>query len=590
MWGLLFVLAFPALGADVRSQRPLQKPLLASQLEGSRAAGHSDLQRRQILQLEVRAQACMAPGDTADVRINYRSSDVRVTSALSFRVAFDSRAFALLRAQGNLAEAAPCGFGAGGDSMFVFVNRTALAASWRHLTCATFIEIGAVPAVVDGALQLRLQATGAFHGESPVAVIPSALVRGAQYTYDASVPAILHTGGSFDCARATTSSVRAPAEQVVTLADARHVVAQLLDPTLFLRLHSYRQRDVYGDAHAAVQALRRVLKTRRLSGKAILYVNEQIDRVEDAPGLESGLARLSRRRRGGIGSWVRINFEQVYRKPIVIAGIPSHRTAGTVIGTMIASVRGVNTTGFWLRLHETPCNSSDKMDTRAGRQTHESVAWLVAESGTHTIGGRKIVAGLRTGVHGQSWTTVSFEHGGFTDGSNPAILSQIQNARLEDYFVNLRHRRTDHDSFQVRAHGMQNGKPKGFEVVGYVAIETGRGRGADGLNFVADVTGATVSHATRFVALGHDFKRGQYGLFGSLHSSRGFDAASLRYRRKQGHRFSVFIDEDTCVGIATRQTSQKIAYLAVGVVPHALADTAAITPDPVANAVCVVQC
>ena len=165
-WIALFILAFPAIGADLRSQRPLQKPLLASQLEGSRASGHSHLRRRQILQLEVRAQACMTPGDTADVRVNYRSSDVRMTSALSFRVAFDSRAFALLRAQGSLAEAAPCGFAGGGDSMFVFVNRTALAASWRHLTCATFIEIGAVPAVIDGALQLRLRATGAFHGEA----------------------------------------------------------------------------------------------------------------------------------------------------------------------------------------------------------------------------------------------------------------------------------------------------------------------------------------------------------------------------------------------------------------------------------------
>ena len=103
------------------------------------------------------------------------------------------------------------------------------------------------------------------------------------------------------------------------------------------------------------------------------------------PGFESGLARLSRRRRGGIGSWVRIDFDQTYRKPIVIAGIPSHRTPGAVIGAMVASVRGVNATGFWLRLHETPCNG-DKMDARAGEQTHESVAWLVAESGGDIVG------------------------------------------------------------------------------------------------------------------------------------------------------------------------------------------------------------
>ena len=144
-------------------------------------------------------------------------------------------------AQGGLAEAAPCGFGGGSESMFVFVNRTALAASWRNLECATFTKIGAVPAVVEGALQLRLRAKAPlqFRGESPVAVVPSALVRGAQYTYDASAPATLRTGGAFECTRATMSSTRAPMEHVLTLDDARHVVEQLLDPTLFLRLHSF---------------------------------------------------------------------------------------------------------------------------------------------------------------------------------------------------------------------------------------------------------------------------------------------------------------------------------------------------------------
>ena len=77
-----------------------------------------------------------------------------------------------------------------------------------------------------------------------MAVVPSALVRGAQYTYDASAPLYAQVGRS-DCARATMSSVRAPAEQVITLADVRYVVAKLLDPTLFLRLHSYHQRRVW---------------------------------------------------------------------------------------------------------------------------------------------------------------------------------------------------------------------------------------------------------------------------------------------------------------------------------------------------------
>ena len=53
-------ISLPAIGADLRSQRSLQKPLLASQLEG-RAAEHLKQRRRQILQLEVRAKSCVAP-------------------------------------------------------------------------------------------------------------------------------------------------------------------------------------------------------------------------------------------------------------------------------------------------------------------------------------------------------------------------------------------------------------------------------------------------------------------------------------------------------------------------------------------------
>ena len=139
---------------------------------------------------------------------------------------------------------------------------------------------------------------------------------------------------------------------------------------------------------------------------------------------------------------------------------------------MIASVRGVNATA-------SGCDSMYSVIavTRWKLVLADSDQWLgLLLNQAHTIGGRKIVwfAYWRTAGRGR----LSFEHGGFADGSSGDLVSD-SDARLEGYFVNLRHRRTDHDSFWCA--GCAKWQAKRLWSNGLWYDETCRGQGAGSL-------------------------------------------------------------------------------------------------------------
>ena len=255
-------------------------------------------------------------------------------------------------------------------------------------------------------------------------------------------------------------------------------------------------------------------------------------------GLESGIATSNQQGWDKVHNWVRVNFQQKYKNPIVVAGIPSHVGPHEVI----VSVKGVDSTGFYFHLHETACRDNGK-----DWHMNEQVSWLVAEEGTHLIGGKVFVAGKKTKVKASTWTQINMGNA-FTPGSNPTILSQIQDASTHDYYVNIRHQNADHNSFEVYSQytNAASGKPRGDETVGYLAVQDSAKSVANHRHFVAGITKQDRDEKDRWVNLGKDFSHNKYGLFGSIHTFGGGDPAKLRYHKKENDRALVFIEEDTC--------------------------------------------
>jgi len=203
------------------------------------------------------------------------------------------------------------------------------------------------------------------------------------------------------------------------------------------------------------------------------------------------------------------------------------------------------------------------------------VAWLVAEAGTHTIGGKKFVFGKRANVAASSWTTIEFS--GFSSGAKPTILSQIQDADAANYYVSTRHKEADHDSFQVYTQSVNSasGRARGDETIGYCIVESGSGRTADKLGWVAGITADVHTHEERQISLGLTFTNDNYGLFGKQHTMDGPDPAALRYTTKGTDKSTVYVQEESCADSEVEHTTEKIAYFAIetGIVERLLVPT-----------------
>jgi len=272
--------------------------------------------------------------------------------------------------------------------------------------------------------------------------------------------------------------------------------------------------------------------------------------------IESGIETWSQQDHS---TWVTINFSRTYANPVVIAGIPSYNGGDEVI----VSVKDVTSHGFKMHLHETQCKDDDA-------HVAESVAWLVAEEGVHHIGGQTIVAGKQANVAADQWTTINFDHlAGFKAGDEPTILSQIQDASEDNYFVNLRHTNAGYGSFDVRSQGVtargRDQQARGDETVGYLVVQAGKTTDPSGNKLTAGVTSepGDKDHTWSTIELGQDFGNSNYGFFGTLHTSSGFDPVSLRYASKNNDRSNIFLDENTCKDSETTHVGERVSYFAV---------------------------
>jgi hypothetical protein len=247
-------------------------------------------------------------------------------------------------------------------------------------------------------------------------------------------------------------------------------------------------------------------------------------------------------------------------------GVPSDGGGAEVV----ASVRDVTTTGFKWYLTETSCDDN--------AHASETLSWLAAVPGSHTISGVKFEVGTvnaptKTSSTSQVWFPVNFG-GGL--GNTPVPLTQIQDcpeytkapkADGTPYYVNTRQEavNSDKDTFNVRAQASGQAQSTIQDhVIGYVVVETNQQNPTGGAVVDAGVTGDEYTHTKRNIAV-TGFTTADYGFFAGMERMDGGDPANVRYvsTSKTSTKVKVWIDEDDCGDSEVEHTAERLAYLAI---------------------------
>lgn len=246
--------------------------------------------------------------------------------------------------------------------------------------------------------------------------------------------------------------------------------------------------------------------------------------------------------------WIDVAFERPFeRTPVVSVGAPSSAGAEPVM----ARVRNVSTTGFQLAL--------DEWSHLDGRHSQETVSFIAAVPGRHTLGGVTVEAGAVTadGV----WRVA-----GFADrfSATPVVLPQVSSDH-DATAATVRLRSVTATGFQVRLQEHEAreraGRRHGQETVGYIALSGGRGQ-IDGRPFKVGATRADVTDRGRRIPFG--IRLGAPTLVAAAQTARGGDPVIPRYSALRSGSAQVRMQEEQSHDRETRHGGERIGWVVIG--------------------------
>lgn len=224
-------------------------------------------------------------------------------------------------------------------------------------------------------------------------------------------------------------------------------------------------------------------------------------------------------------SWKRIELEESYTNPIVIAGPPtSNSTDPGVI-----RLRNIDATGFEIKYTE--------WDYNDGSHGNETVSYLVMEKGHYTINGMNIEAGTFTG---KPWLRSTYFQKSFSEV--PIVLTTVASIN-ENSTISGRIRNISSSMFQYYFREQEANENKHVdEKINYIACETG-----------SISLGSISLEATRTAnAVTHDWKDIYYQkgttdvpfIFADMQTTDGTDSSSLRIKNASTNSFEVKVQEE----------------------------------------------
>ncbi|HSK96353.1 MAG TPA: galactose oxidase-like domain-containing protein [Euzebyales bacterium] len=246
--------------------------------------------------------------------------------------------------------------------------------------------------------------------------------------------------------------------------------------------------------------------------------------------------------------WVDVAFRRPFeRTPVVAIGAASSGAAQPAM----ARIRNVTTSGFQIQLEEW-----DHLDGRHGLET---LSFVAAEPGRHSVGGVTLEAGALTADG--SWRSASFSD---RFGAAPIVLPQLASA-YGSGAATVRLRGVNAGGFQVRlqAHEARErtGRRRGEETVHYIALSPGRGA-IDGRPIVVGVTRTIVTQRWHGIAFGR--RLAHPTLVAAAQTTTDVDPAIVRSAAVTATGAKVRMQEERSHDRELRHGAERVGWVAIG--------------------------
>jgi hypothetical protein len=248
------------------------------------------------------------------------------------------------------------------------------------------------------------------------------------------------------------------------------------------------------------------------------------------------------------GRWVTATFKRRFsRVPIVTLGGASHNGSEPVL----ARVRNVTETSFQVRL--------DEWDYQDGDHMRETVSYLAAEPGRHTLGGVTVEAGAMTAADDPRAVRFSQPF-----ASPPVMLAQVASVndastvttRVSDVHTGDASVRLQEQETETRA-----GRLHGPETVHWIALSRGTGTLA-GERLRVGRTSTVVTDDWRTIWFKADYP--DAALLTAGQSVKGTDPATIRYRNLTLRSAQIRVQEETSYDRETGHTTEKVGFVVIG--------------------------
>jgi hypothetical protein len=247
--------------------------------------------------------------------------------------------------------------------------------------------------------------------------------------------------------------------------------------------------------------------------------------------------------------WVTATFPRPFsRTPVVTVGGASYNGSSPVL----TRVRNVTPTSFQIRL--------DEWEYQDGEHALETVSYLAAEPGRHSLGGVTIEAGAmtgaddpRVGTFAQAFAKPPVVLAQVAGVNDPAgVTTRVSDVHTGDFRVRLQEQETE-----TRA-----GRPHGNETVHWIALGRGTGTLA-GERLRVGRTGSAVTDAWKTIWFNADYPDGS--LLTAGQSIKGTDPATIRYRNLRTGSAQIRVHEEQSYDDEmAHDKKEKVGFVVIG--------------------------
>ncbi|PAP75965.1 hypothetical protein BSZ37_05680 [Rubrivirga marina] len=259
--------------------------------------------------------------------------------------------------------------------------------------------------------------------------------------------------------------------------------------------------------------------------------------------------------------WHAVALQHAFADPVVVMGPPSSGDPEPVT----VRVRNVTASGFEFQL--------DEWDYLDGVHGAETVAYLVAERGVHTLADGRLLEAGTTGASG-SMNTAALAA---PFAAAPVLLAQVVSTGSPNA-VTTRLRNVTATSFQVKLQAQESTSGYGTETLAYVAIALGT---TDG-EFDAGRTTDRVTNTFTGITYGAPFAAAPV-VVAAMQTMNGSDPSTLRTQSALPAGIQMRVEEEQSADAETSHGTEVVGYVALTAGPVYALPPPPVNQPPVPN-------